>query len=169
MPRICFVLTLLLSAPTFAAMITEIRVEGLRRVEREAVLGTMKSKVGDPFSKGRIAGDLKALWDLERFDDLRIFRVMEGGNLVLIIRVSERPSIREIKHEGLEGVDREEIDGAIEVQAGYPIDESALRRSLVKIKKLLSDQGYYLGEVTYRLTDAPDARVDVTFVYSLGE
>ena len=168
MPKASFLLTLLLAAPALAQMITEIRVEGLLRVEREAVLGTMKSKVGDAFSATRLSADLRALWDLERFDDLRVFRVLEGDNLVLLVKVVERPSVREIKHEGLEGVDREEIDAALEVQAGYPIDEAALRRSLVKVKKLLSDQGYYLGEVTYRVTEAPDARVDVTFVYSLG-
>ena len=164
-----FIALVLGALPAYAQVITEIRVEGLRRVEREAVLGTIRSKVGDQLDPSVIAQDLRALWDLDRFDDLRVLRLMEGENLVLIVRVVERPSVREIKHEGLEGVDREEIDGALEVQAGYPIDEAALRRSIVKIKKLLADQGYYLGDVSYRITEAPDARVDVTFVYSLGE
>ncbi|MDE0882664.1 MAG: outer membrane protein assembly factor BamA [Myxococcota bacterium] len=160
---------LLLAAPSYAQVVTEIRVEGLRRVEREAVVGTMSSKVGSEFSTASVADDLRALWGLDRFDDLRILRLMEDENLVLLVRVTERPSVRDIKHEGLKGVDREEIDGALEVQAGFPIDEAALRRSLVKVKKLLTDQGYYLGQVTYRIIEAPDARVDVVFVYSLGD
>ena len=55
MPKASFLLTLLLAAPALAQMITEIRVEGLLRVEREAVLGTMKSKVGDAFSATRLS------------------------------------------------------------------------------------------------------------------
>ena len=35
-----------------------------------------------------------------------------------------------------------EVEGAVEVQVGYPVDEAALRRSRVKIKKLLADQGF---------------------------
>ena len=71
-------------------MITEIRVEVFSASNE--LFGDDEVKVGDPFSI-RIAADLKALWDLERFDDLRMLRTFEGENLVLILRVSERPSI----------------------------------------------------------------------------
>jgi len=170
MRRLLLMLSLLLTAaPAWAQMVSEIRVEGLRRVEREAVLGTMKTAVGTQLNAGRIAQDLRALWGLERFQDVRILRVEESSQLVLIVRVVERPSVRQIKHEGLEDVDREEIDAAVEVQVGAPVDEAALRRTVVKIKKLLSDQGFYLGEVNYRVTPASDERVDVTFLYALGQ
>jgi outer membrane protein insertion porin family len=162
-------IVLIAAAPALAETIGEIRVEGNARVEREAILGNLRAQVGAPFNPTQIADDIRRLWDLDRFDRVDILRTDEKGILVLIVRVTERPSVREIRHQGLTDVDREEIDETVGVRVGFPVDESAARRSAVKIKKLLADQGFYLGQVGYRIVPAPDHRVDVEFLYTMGD
>src|SRR3954470_10649226 len=45
-----------------AEKIVEIRVEGNRRVEAEAVKRALKQKVGEPFDGNRTGDDLRSLW-----------------------------------------------------------------------------------------------------------
>ena len=160
-----FLSLLLIGTSVQAAPITEILVEGNRRVESAAVLGTISTRVGQEVDPIRVARDIRRLWELGRFS--AIDWLLRDGT-VLIIRVSERPSVREVRHEGLDDIDQEERDGVTEVKAGFPIDEAAVRRSTTKLRKLLSDKGYYLSEVSYRILDAPDQRVDVVFDYKQG-
>ncbi|MBF94745.1 MAG: outer membrane protein assembly factor BamA [Myxococcales bacterium] len=164
MIRLCLSL-MLFGTSAQAAPLSEIRVEGNRRVEDAAVLGTISTRVGQEIDPIRVARDIRRLWDLGRFSS--IDWLLESGT-VLIIRVKERPSVREVRHEGLDDIDQEERDGVTEVKAGFPIDEAAVRRSTVKLRKLLSDKGYYLSEVGYRILEAPDQRVDVVFDYVQG-
>ena len=99
-----------------AAPITEIRIEGNRRVEKAAVLGTITTRVGQEIVRVRVASDIRRLWELGRFSTIDW---LLQDDTVLIIRVQERPSVREVRHEGLDDVDQEERDGIVEVKAGF--------------------------------------------------
>ena len=62
--------------------IIEIRVEGNKRVEREAIRRAIKfNKVGQVFDATKSADDLRALWALNYFSDIQLLvqHLPKGG------------------------------------------------------------------------------------------
>ncbi len=80
--------------------IVELRIEGNRRVEREAILRALKSKVGEVFDHEKTAEDLRSLWALNYFTDVQLLiqRTSRPG-VFYVVRVVERPALREVRLE----------------------------------------------------------------------
>src|SRR5262245_62940542 len=81
-------------------LIKELAVEGNRRVQEAVILGRVQSKLGGPFNPALLSEDLRAIFGLGFFDDVRM-RVedFEGGVKVVFV-VSERPFVRDIDFAG---------------------------------------------------------------------
>lgn len=77
-----------------------IRVEGTRRVEPEAVRRAMRTRVGERIDPGTVREDLRRIFSLGYFDDIRIDGEPGPEGVVLVVTVVERPAIREVRIEG---------------------------------------------------------------------
>jgi outer membrane protein insertion porin family len=140
--------------------IVEIRIEGNRRVEREAIVRALKNKVGQVFDREKTTEDLRALWGLNYFSDVQLLiqRLARPG-IIYVIRVKERPAVREIKLEGNEELSRDDFKETIDLKAYSILDLDAVRRNAKKIQEKYVEKGYFLAEVTYRLDPVtPGAR-----------
>src|SRR5687767_2826615 len=82
--------------------IKEIRVEGNRRVEAEAVRRALKQKKGQPFDPTKTPDDIKALWALSYFADVQLLVQRDADGIVYVVRVEERPSIHDVQIVGNE-------------------------------------------------------------------
>jgi len=153
-------------APTDASdRITEIRVEGNRRVEAEAVVRALKQKVGDVFDPGRTTDDLKALWALKYFADLQLLVQRMPKGIAYVVRVTEKPSIRSVSLSGNDELGKDDFKDVIDVRAFTILDVAAVKRNVKKIQEKYLEKGFFLAEVTYKLTPSQDGHeVDVVFV-----
>ena len=52
------------ASPAAAQDVGEVRVEGNRRAEKEAVLGVVRTKVGAPLDPETISEDIRRIWSL---------------------------------------------------------------------------------------------------------
>ena len=96
--------------------VVDIRVEGNRRVEAEAVRRALRTKVGQVFDEARTAEDLRAVWALGYFSDVQLLtQQLPNGGIAYVVRVQERPSIRAVKLAGNEELSQEDLKEAIEV------------------------------------------------------
>ena len=77
---------------TSADTIVEIRVEGKKRVELEAVKRALRNKEGRPFDPLRTGDDLKSLWALNYFADIQLLVQRLPKGIAYVVRVTERPS-----------------------------------------------------------------------------
>jgi outer membrane protein insertion porin family len=84
----------------FGQPIVDIRFRGNRRVESEAMLLELDSSVGELVSQRKLANDLRRLWGLGYFEDVRVEGELTERGVVLTYVVDERPSIRKIVVEG---------------------------------------------------------------------
>jgi len=132
--------------------ITEIRVEGNRRVEPAAVSRALKNKVGSPYDPGLTGADLQGLWALGYFADIQLLtQVLPQGGLAYIIRVIERPSIHEIKLEGNDELGKDDFKDDVDLKRFSILDMDAVRRNAKKIQAKYLEKGFFLAEVTYRV------------------
>ncbi|HET9035650.1 MAG TPA: POTRA domain-containing protein, partial [Myxococcaceae bacterium] len=89
--------------PAGSDVITQVRIEGNRRVEPEVIKRALKNKLGQPFDPSLTGADIQSLWSLGYFQDIQLLtqRLTTGG-IALVVRVAERPSIREWRLQGNE-------------------------------------------------------------------
>ncbi len=149
-----------------ADRIAEIRVEGNRRVELEAVKRALKNREGATFDPAKTAEDLKALWALNYFQDVQLLVQRRGDQgIVYVVRVEERPSVREVRLQGNEELSKDDFKDTIDIRPFSILDLDAVRRNAKKVQEKYIEKGYFLAEVTHRLDPVPgSSAVDVVFV-----
>jgi len=144
--------------------ILEVRVEGNRRVEKEAVRRALKQKVGEVFDPAKTTQDLKALWALNYFTDIQLLVQHLAKGVAYVVRVEERPAIREVKLQGNEELNKDDFKEAIDLKPFSILDMDAVRRNAKKIQEKYVEKGYFLSEVNERIDKISANEVDVVFV-----
>jgi outer membrane protein insertion porin family len=145
--------------------VAEIRIEGNRRVEAEAIRRVLVTKQGAPFDPTRSSEDLRAVWGLGYFTDVQLLVQRLPRGVAYVVRVQERPSVRSVRLSGNEELSQEDLKEEIDVKPATILDMDAVRSTVKKIQAKYVEKGYFLAEVTHRLEPVDGgANVDVVFV-----
>lgn len=147
--------------------IADMRFEGLRRVEPEAVRRAMRQQRGDVFDAGKTAEDLSAIWALGYFVDVQLsLEKLAGGQYVYVIQLTERPVVREVRFEGNDELAESDFKELMSIKALSILDLAALQKNAKKIQDKYVEKGFFLAEVQHRLEPigAEGLEVDVVFV-----
>ncbi len=155
--------------PGGAQPVAEVVVRGNRRIEDAVIRTRIRTRVGEPLSAARIREDLKSLYQLGFFEDVRVEVTPSAAGVVVAFVVVERPQIAAILLEGHKEVSEEDIRAAITVKANTLADPTAIQASALKIKALYADKGFLDAKVTGRLDPQPDDRVNLVYVIDEGK
>jgi len=124
--------------------ITAIVLQGNENISKDLIISQIASNLGDVFSKENIEKDMKAVYELGYFKDVRIklesFR--EGYKVIFV--VEEYSPIKEINIKGNTVASVEEIRDIMILQEGQIFCEKILRNDLNRISQLYKDRGYLL-------------------------
>jgi len=156
------------SARAEGEKIAEIAVSGNRRIETAAILGAVKLKAGDTLFSDKTDADLRAIYKLGHFQDVRVTVRESDKGAVLTYVVVEKPVVRDIKFEGNKELSSDKLTkDALEIRRNTILSTKDLNRSVAKIKKMYGDEGYYLVEVT-PLVDRKSA-TDMVITFKIDE
>lgn len=144
-------LCLSLVAPVWAAqeyVLSDIVVEGTKRVQEVDVLNTIKIKPGQKVSPADIDEAMAAIYAMERFSDISADITGETNDAVLTFKVDERPLVRKIRFEGNEELSAEKLREVITVKTPDIYDPFEVSKSVDRVKAEYSKEGFYAAEVT---------------------
>lgn len=148
--------------------VNDIRVKGLYRVTKGAVLLALPIQVGDDVTKDDISVALKKVFDSQNFDNVSA-SITDNGTLV--IDVKERPTIVNISYAGNDAIKTEQLDDIIKAQ-GVKTGETLNIMKLKELESSLEDyyngMGRYQAKVNTILVYLPRNRVDVKFNFVEG-
>jgi len=102
----------LLSTPASWAqsdIVSEINVQGNRRIPAETVKARIFTHPGDIYDPAALERDFNSLWNTGYFEDIRFSREQTPKGWRLIIQVKEKPTIREINYVGLSSVSTSDV------------------------------------------------------------
>ena len=139
------ILIFLLISPTAFAQsfyVSDIRVEGLQRISARVLFSEFPINVGDEVNTSILRRASSLLFKTGNFDDIELFR--DGD--VLIVKVTERPSISSIEIDGNETLPTEVLMDALK-QSGLSEGEIFKRVTLDRIHLELERQ--YTGQGRY--------------------
>ncbi|MFH1938555.1 MAG: POTRA domain-containing protein, partial [bacterium] len=124
--------------------ITAIVVQGDENISKDLIISQIASNLGDVFSKENIENDMKAVYDLGYFKDVRIkLESFRDGYKVVFVVVENLP-IKEISIEGNTIVSVEEIREVMVLREGQVFCQKILKNDVDRISQLYKDKGYLL-------------------------
>ncbi|MGB7971697.1 MAG: outer membrane protein assembly factor BamA [Candidatus Deferrimicrobiaceae bacterium] len=146
-----------------------IRVEGANRVGPDTILRVMESRVGGEFDPAKIRADVKAIYRMGYFSDVKIDAENEPGGLRLVVLVVEKPIVSSIVIEGNKEVDTSDLKEALTIKERSLFQEDKVKESARKLVEVCQNRGYYDATVVPSVQEEADGSIRVSFRVSEGE
>jgi outer membrane protein insertion porin family len=153
-----------LAQPNPGAGVAEVRVEGTRRVEPDAIKAAISTRAGAPYDAKKIDADVRAVMKLGFFSDVTVKMEGSADAPVLVFEVVEKPTVSEWKIKGNDELSKDDLKDTIEVKPFRVLDLVAVRKDVKKIQEKYVEKGFYLAEVKYELEPAAENQVAVVYV-----
>ena len=149
-------------------VMSDIRLEGLQRVEPGTVFASLPFKVGETYSDEQGTAAIRALFGLGLFKDVRI----ETRQGVVIVIVEERPIISSVEFIGTKEFDKDTLKKALRdigLADGRPFDKALADRAEQELKRQYINRSLYGAEITTTITPIERNRVNLTFSVVEGD
>ncbi|MDO9533101.1 MAG: outer membrane protein assembly factor BamA [Deltaproteobacteria bacterium] len=148
--------------------VAHIVVKGNRRIEKDAILGVMQTREGEILAPAHLREDLKAIYKMGYFTDVRLDVSDTPEGRVLTVLVKEKPSIREIMVEGNRKLKKDKIIEVMNLKPFSVASEGAIKEDINKVQQAYRESGYYSAQITYDLMPAGEHEVNLVLHVNEG-
>ncbi len=173
----CLILTLILvfchafPGPSYSdePVVTAIEVKGVKRIEEGSVKAKISQKISEPLSNEKTSEDIKAIYKMGYFDDVKVdIEPFEGGLKVTYV-VKEKPTIIKIDFQGNTEFKDDKLKEKITLTAGAISDITLVNENALKLRYFYEDEGYYLAHIVPVLRKAGAGEVALTYQIDEGQ
>jgi len=144
-------------------------VEGASRVGPDAILRVMKTRVGEDFDPATIRTDIKAIYRMGYFSDVKIDAEEIPDGLRLTVLVTEKPIVSSVVIQGNKEVDTSDIKEAVTVKERTLFQEEKVKESVRKIREVYNNRGFLDASVESSVEEEVDGSIRVSFRITEGE
>ncbi len=149
--------------------VVEVRIEGNDRIEDDAIRRIIDTAPGETYTPKSLSDDIKAIYNMGYFDDIRVEAEDRRGGKSVILHVREKPTIRNIIILGNRIFDDEEIQENLSIATGAIVNVFAIQNNIQRIETLYKEKNYHNVEVTYDLQSQENNQADLVFTVGEGE
>jgi outer membrane protein insertion porin family len=144
--------------------ISDIKIEGLQRIEPETVRSYLLLQQGDAWDSERVDSSLKALFATGLFADVKLDR---QGN-TLVVKVVENPIINRISFEGNDKLSEKDLNGEIQLRPRVVYTRSRVQNDVRRILDLYRRHARFAATVEPKIIQLSENRVDLVFEINEG-
>src|SRR5215467_11392363 len=154
-------------------LVEDVRVENNHRIPADSIKYRIQTKPGDRFDLRIIDADVRRIYALDQFDDIRVSYEEGKTGRIIIFWVKEKKAIRSVQYEGLKSITSSEITDKLKeknasISPETPYDPRRIKKAESIITSLLSEKGHEDAHVTTAIEDVPTNSVVVTFKVDEG-
>jgi outer membrane protein insertion porin family len=149
-------------------VIRDLVIEGNRRVQEAVILGRIQSKPGTSFSPSQLSDDVRSVFGLGFFDDVRTRVEDFEGGVKLTFEVVERPFVRDVEFAGNRRISSDTLREKIDIKLGAVYNPVEVQRAREKLKDHYEEEGYFEVQITPETESFPDGDVKVVFAIVEG-
>jgi outer membrane protein insertion porin family len=150
-------------------VVADVQVRGNRRIEANAIKARVGTKPGQPYNPATVAADVREIYGLGFFRNVRVLEQKAPSGRVLVFEVEENPVVRQVTVTGNENIDGDKIRDTLTLTTGSTLDYPLLFENRERVEALYRAQGYYLARVTHRIEEISADAVSIDFEVNEGE
>ena len=145
--------------------ISDIRVEGVERLEASTVTSRLTLAKGDLATPARMDESLKALYASGLFSDIRM--KMDGS--VLVVKVDENAIINRVVFEGNDAISKEDLEKEVQIKPRQVYTLPKVQHDVQRIIELYRRSGRFSAVVEPKMVKLEQNRIDLIFEITEGE
>jgi len=150
-------------------LIASIAPAGNSRIDSGAILRNISSRAGDIYDAEQLRNDVKNVFKMGYFDDVRLRVEDTAKGKAVIFDVKEKPVISQVTISGEDALKEDDIREVISVTPNTILNSLKIREAVDNIKSLYKSKGYYNTEVTPELSYPNVDQVNIVFTIEEGE
>ena len=150
------------------AIVRDIEIRGNRLTQESTIRFYLETEAGKAYVPRILSEDIKRLYALETFDDIRVTAEEVEGGMRLIITVTEKPTVRRVTYSGNRAIQEEDIDERIQLKERSTFDQGLLNDTVTGIQNHYRESGYYFAHVRPETTPTADNQVDIELIITEG-
>ena len=148
-----------------AQTITNLKIEGNRKIETSAILEKISSKSGQKLDTEKVRQDIQDLFEMGYFDDVRA----EKDGTTVIFTVKEKPSISSIEFDGNDEIDDSDLKEKLGIKPFELLNYGKIQNAISEIQKAYEEKGYLLARVEYELKPDKEAQQSEKLIFKIFE
>ncbi|WP_072231534.1 outer membrane protein assembly factor BamA [Campylobacter coli] len=149
-----------------AAVIKEIKFNGLNHLSNASALNLTGLKIGETINLDKINTAILNLYKQNYFENIAV----EENNGILNIIVTEKPSIAKISITGIASNDRKQVESILGIKRGTLFDEARAKEASERIKAYYEAKSYFDTIVEYRKKTLENTEgLELEFIVNRGE
>ncbi|MFA5275935.1 MAG: outer membrane protein assembly factor BamA [Candidatus Omnitrophota bacterium] len=151
--------------------VTAIEVKGNKAISSNTIISKMKTRIGDPYQETVISDDLKRLYLLGYFSDIKIDSEDYKGGLKVIVTVAERPIISKINFTGINRITMkdEKLKDLLKSKETQYLDYPNLAEDVKTLAKMYEKMGFSQAAIEYKVNINKETnKAEVTFNVAEG-
>ena len=152
-----------------APQVKAVFVEGNQRVEESTILFHINTRKGASFSVYTIREDLKKIYSLGYFEDVKVDVTEFEGGLTVTYIVVEKPSLRIITFSGNSKIPQDEFLSNIPLREGSILNRNLVQESINIVQFLYHQKGFLFVKVEPIYHAAANNYVDLEFSVTEGK
>ena len=149
-------------------LINSIEIHGLKRIEESSVKSKITQKVGEALSQDKTNEDIKNIYKMGYFDDVKAEIESFEGGIKLIYVVKEKPTIVKIEFQGNKEFDDAKLKEKITITTGAIADSVLIQDNANKLRTFYEEEGYWLSHIVPVIKTAGPDEVVLTYLIEEG-
>ena len=149
--------------------VARVEVTGNERIEEDAIKKNLRTREGEALLPKTLSDDLKRVYGMGYFDDIKIKSEDTPDGKVIIFEVKEKPTIKRVKFTGNRIFDDKELSEALSIKRGSILNVYMVNSNIKRIESLYKEKNYHNVKVAYNVLPLEKNQADLEFVIDEGE
>ncbi|MGH7443122.1 MAG: outer membrane protein assembly factor BamA [bacterium] len=130
-------------------IVVSLSVTGAVSVNPDTILGVVRQRKGEPLSDSVLNQDLKRIWKLGKFQDVRVDTEPgpQGHGIEVFFRVTERPLVEDVRFYGNKNIGDGTLKDKISLPLKQPYDQDKVAAAVRAIQAEYKSKNYYAAQV----------------------
>lgn len=148
--------------------VSTITVQGNKRIEVPAIRARLTLKTGEIFAAERIREQIRALYQMGYFEDIRVETEPKAGGVAVIFVVTEKPFVTEILFDGNDNIKDEKLTEKLTVRTQSFLDQQQIKDSVERLRQLYEEEGHFSARIVPVIKSLDGERKSLTFFVKEG-
>ncbi len=149
--------------------VAEVIVKGNERIETDAIKRVIATKPGDVYLARSLSKDLKTIYAMGYFEDIRIESEEGPDGKIIIFNVKEKPTVKKITITGNLVFKDDKIKENLSIKIGSILNSFQIRSDLSRVETLYKEKHYYNAKITYKTHSLAQNQVELELIVDEGK